>query len=154
MSKRRRRPASDAGPHRYPNLKPLPPDKIAEWVARFQEMPSAAEMASQLWGDEDRTEGVRDQGGAGQGEGDSGPLTDRQCLILETMLEHEVTSERRRQTRAAIVRLVNRTHKPQNYNRDFAALVKRGLLRAREGPGGGIWLTPAGQTEATRLLQE
>jgi hypothetical protein len=115
----------------------------------------------------------RDQGEAGQVEGaDASPnppmegaaplhdlrttdddLTDRQCLILETMLEHGIASERRRQSRAAIVRLINRTHKAQNYNRDFAALAKRGLLQTREGPGGGCRLTIKGKAEAERLRQ-
>jgi DNA-binding IscR family transcriptional regulator len=67
------------------------------------------------------------------------------------MLEHEITSERRRQSRAATVQLINRKHNAQSYGRDFAALVKLGFLKSREGPGGGVWLTPQGKAEAVRL---
>lgn len=77
--------------------------------------------------------------------------TDRQCLILETMLEHEITSERRRQSRTAIVSLINRTHKSSSYGHDFAKLVKDGLLKSLEGPSGGYWLTAAGKKQAQRL---
>jgi hypothetical protein len=78
-------------------------------------------------------------------------LSDRQRWILETMLEHEITSERRRKSRAAVVRLINHTHKPLSYSRDFAALVKRGSLQSREGCCGGVWLAPKGRAEAQRL---
>src|SRR5262249_28876676 len=78
-------------------------------------------------------------------------LSDRQRWILETMLEHEITSERRRRSRAAVVRLINHTHKPLSYSRDFAALVKRGSLQSREGCSGGVWLAPQGRAEAQRL---
>ena len=110
-------------------------DRLKEWLER-----TAGASKS----------GAGDQGGAGQPE-EAGELTDRQRSILETMLEHEITSERRRKTRAEVVRLINRTHKAQSYNRDFAALVKRGFLHSREGPRGGVWLTPIGKTEAQRI---
>jgi len=82
---------------------------------------------------------------------EAGGLTDRQRSILETMLEHEITSERRRKTREGVVRLINRTHRPQTYSHDFSALVRRGYLQSREGPKGGMWLTLAGRAEAERL---
>jgi len=66
------------------------------------------------------------------------------------MLAKEITSERRRKSRAAIERLVNRTYKPQTCNRDFAQLTTRGYLQSREGQGGGMWLTPKGKAEAQR----
>jgi hypothetical protein len=95
-----------------------------------------------------------DQGGAGQAERDSETdgeeLTERQCLILETMLEHAIDSYRRRISRAFIVPLINRNHKPASYGRDFAALVKRGFLQTQEGPGGGYWLTLSGKAEVQR----
>jgi hypothetical protein len=78
-------------------------------------------------------------------------LRDRQRSILETMLEHEITSERRRKSRADIVHLINRTHNSSSYGRDFADLVGRAYLFSREGPGGGYWLTPMGKSEAQRL---
>src|SRR5262249_8432220 len=78
-------------------------------------------------------------------------LTDRQRMILEAMLENEITSERRRMSRAKVVTLVNRNHNAQNYSRDFAALVKSHLLCSREGPAGGVWLSPQGKAEAHRL---
>jgi hypothetical protein len=81
-------------------------------------------------------------------QGDVEDLTDRQRLILETMRDHEITSSRRRQTREQIVRLINRTHKPETYGRDFAALVKRQYLRSLAGPKGGVWMTPEGKAEA------
>src|SRR5262249_50699286 len=79
-------------------------------------------------------------------------LSDRQCLILETMLTHEITSERRRESRAAVVKLVNRKHNPQNYNRDFAGLVKLGYLRSREGPEGGVWIAPQRKAEVQLII--
>jgi hypothetical protein len=78
-------------------------------------------------------------------------LSDRQYWILETMVEHEITSERRRKSRAEVVRLINHMHKPLSYNRDFAALVKRGSLHSRDGSGGGVWVTPDGKAEVERL---
>jgi hypothetical protein len=112
-----------------------------------------------------RDQGEAEQGeeaGAGEGTGENGTptapeevgLTDRQMLILETMLEHEITSDKRRKNRQAIVRKVNRTHNWRTYSRDFAALVKLGYLKSREGPHGGMWLTPQGMTEAVRLRLE
>jgi hypothetical protein len=79
-------------------------------------------------------------------------LSDRQRLVLEAMLEHEITSERRRKTRAAIVGLINRTHKWQTYNRDFAGLTDRGYLQSREGPRGGVWIKPQQKGEAQRII--
>jgi len=76
--------------------------------------------------------------------------TDRQQLILETMLAEEITSRRRRQTRAAIVRLINRNHKTTSYGRDFATLVKRGFLQSEQGPDGGVWMTPEGKAVVER----
>jgi hypothetical protein len=84
-------------------------------------------------------------------ETDDGDLSDHQRSILETMLENEIASERRRKPRAAVVQLINRTHKPATYNQAFAALVKRGYLQAREGARGGVWLTPTGRAEAQRI---
>jgi hypothetical protein len=78
-------------------------------------------------------------------------LTDRQRLILVTMLENEITSERRRNTRPHVVRLINRTHKPSSYNQDFAGLATRRYVQSREGRNGGVWLTPTGRAEAQRL---
>jgi hypothetical protein len=94
-----------------------------------------------------------DQDGVDQGEGDDGEgLSDRQRSILETMLENEITSQRRRKTCAAIVQLVNRTHNASSYTRDFAGLVRRKLLQSREGAGGGVWVTPQRKDEVQRLL--
>jgi hypothetical protein len=93
-------------------------------------------------------------GAAAIDELDDRELSDRQRGILETMLEHEITSERRRESRAAVVRLINHTHKPLSYSRDFAALVKRGFLQSRQGCDGGVWLTPQGRAEAQRLSHQ
>src|SRR5262249_29997184 len=75
----------------------------------------------------------------------------RRRAILETMLEHGITSQRRLKTRAQIVKLINRTHNPSTYSRTFAALRKLGRLHSQEGPSGGTWLTPDGKAEAERL---
>jgi hypothetical protein len=94
-----------------------------------------------------------DQGAAGQGEVDGEEeLSDRQRAILETMLKDEITSRRRRQPRDEIVGRINRTHKPASYHKDFAALVKLGLLQSQEGSGGGVWLTFQKRAEVERLL--
>jgi hypothetical protein len=88
----------------------------------------------------------RDSGETEQAEGDADDeaaedrLTNRQRDILETMLREEITSHRRRQIQANIVRLINRNHKPATYKTDFAALVRRGWLQSEYGPEGGMWL--------------
>jgi hypothetical protein len=79
-------------------------------------------------------------------------LSDRQCAILETMLEHEITSHRRRQTQPQIVRLINRNHNATSYKRDFAALALRGWLCSQSGPRGGMWLSPQHRAEIQGIL--
>jgi hypothetical protein len=86
------------------------------------------------------------------GQDNEPELTDRKRSILETMLENEITSERRRKSLAAIVRLINRLHNPQNYKRDFAGLVKLEYLRSREGPRGGVWINPQRRDDARRII--
>jgi hypothetical protein len=73
-------------------------------------------------------------------------------LILETMLKHEIASERRRLSRAAVVKLVNRTHKPGTYNRDFARLVKLEYLRSRAGREGGVWINLSRKADVQRIV--
>jgi hypothetical protein len=80
------------------------------------------------------------------------PPSARQIQILETMVVHEITSERRRKKQADIVLLINRTHKPTTYARDFAALVKRGHLESREGPTGGTWIEPRHINQVKQIL--
>jgi hypothetical protein len=75
-------------------------------------------------------------------------LTDRQRLILETMLEMELTSEPRKETHQAIVNRINRHHDANNYKRDFAVLHKKGLIDSIRGPDGGVWLTEQGMHHA------
>jgi hypothetical protein len=87
-------------------------------------------------------------------EEDSDDLSDRQRSILETMIEHEITSERRRKKRADIVKLINRTHNTATYGRDFAKLVKRQYLKSREGNGAGVWIIPTKKTEIRCLLDD
>jgi hypothetical protein len=112
--------------------------------------------------------GDGNQGGPEQREGDgqsSTPpvtepsedepkLTERQLSILRAMLEEEVTSHRRRQKQAAIVRLINRTHRAGSYTRAFASLVGLGYLQSVEGPKGGTWITPAKKAEVQRICAE
>ena len=93
---------------------------------------------------------IPDQGDTASSE-EKVELTDRKNLILETMVAHEITSSRRRQTRREIVRLINSKHNSTSYGRDFAALVKGGFLSSREGPDGGVWLTSKGKTAAEHL---
>src|SRR5262249_33646832 len=95
----------------------------------------------------DHRAAVQDEG---NGDNTEDEVTVRQRLILEAMLANGITSERRRKSRVAVVLLVNRTRNPANYYRDFAALVRHGYLRSREGTGGGVWLTPQGKAEAER----
>ena len=136
---------------RFPSL--LPPGHTIHWIGRrawqrnlcrCNAAPAADTGRNQAGtgNAEETTDGARAEG-----------LSDRQRLILETMLEHEITSERRRKSRDAIVKLINRMHKASSYGRDFAALAKpeRGMLQTREGPGGGVWLTREGKKEAERL---
>jgi len=82
---------------------------------------------------------------------DAEDLTDREELILETMLEQGITSKRCRKTRQRIVPLVNRNYTPQSCDRAFATLTKLGYLEAKEGHGGGVWLTSKGRAEVERL---
>jgi hypothetical protein len=79
-------------------------------------------------------------------------VSDRQKSILETMLREEITSHRRRKTRAAIVMLINRTHNPSSYGRDFADLVRRKYVESLEGPSGGMWLDLSRRDEIEQLL--
>jgi hypothetical protein len=83
-----------------------------------------------------------------------GEPSERQRSILRTMLEQEITSERRRKKQADIVRLINRTHKPASYTRDFAALVKRGFLQSLEGPTGGTWIVPKRKADVEQLVKD
>jgi hypothetical protein len=96
------------------------------------------------------TSGSREIAGSEAAEQTDGgsELTDRQTLIIETMMAEEITSHRRRKSRRAIVRLINRTHRESTYGRDFSALVKLGYLQSSEGPTGGMWLTPEGKAAA------
>lgn len=83
------------------------------------------------------------------------PLSDRQLLILRTMLEHGVVSERRRKTQADIVRLINRKHKSSSYTRDFANLVKSfGYLESSEGPTGGMWIRPNRKVAVEQIVKD
>jgi hypothetical protein len=84
-------------------------------------------------------------------EGEADELTDRQRSILEVMIKEGITSERRRKTRADIVRLINRLHKAETYSHDFAVLGKRGLLKSLQGPKGGVWISPLRVSDAQRL---
>jgi hypothetical protein len=132
----------------------LPRTALAEEVASagIPADPAAAPPAKPVPQQQKPPGDERDQPGpAAEQAEDQAELDDRQKMILETMSEHQIASERCRQTRKAIVRLINRTHKPQAYNHAFANLVKRRYLQAREGPGGGVWMTPAGKAEAARL---
>jgi hypothetical protein len=130
--------------------------------ARTEEQPEEEDNATK----ERTEEQAEDQNEAGSPEGDKDrnveadtlieepveeELTDRQRWILETMLEHEIASERRRKARAAVVKLINHTHNPSSYGRAFADLAQRGLIKSREGLGGGVWLSPQGRAEARRL---
>src|SRR5262249_43502283 len=106
----------------------------------------------------------RNKGGVGQGKGaDAGgaphsqelpdeEVTDRQRQILETMLQEQITSHRRRKKQSGIVKLINRSHNPPTYKRDFAGLVKRGWLQSQSGPTGGVWLSHHFKSEIQRIL--
>jgi hypothetical protein len=124
-------------------------------IAAVPDQAETEQAGGTVAGEDGKVRDGRDSAEAGQAEGADedaeNELTDRQKMILETMLEHEITSERRRKTRAEIVRLINRTHKPSTYNRDFAGLATRQYLRSREGPSGGVWMTSTGKAEAQRL---
>jgi hypothetical protein len=86
---------------------------------------------------------------------DEAPLSDRQVLILETMLQHEITSHSRRETQASIVRKINPKHKAASYGRAFSNLVKEPVcyLESAEGPEGGMWINPRKRSEVEQLLK-
>ncbi|MBM3996307.1 MAG: hypothetical protein FJ303_19465 [Planctomycetes bacterium] len=90
---------------------------------------------------------------ASEGEVKEEAPTDRQCLILETMLQEQITSERRRQTQTAIVRKINSKHKAASYGRDFSKLVKLGFLKSLEGPDGGTWIDPKRKAEVEEIVK-
>jgi hypothetical protein len=75
-------------------------------------------------------------------------LTDRQRLILETMLDMELISEVRKETHRVIVERINPQHDPDNYKHDFAVLRSKGLTDSIRGPDGGVWLTEKGGLQA------
>jgi hypothetical protein len=81
-------------------------------------------------------------------------LTDRQALILETMLELGATSETRRTTRSAVVAAIDPKADVENYKKALHGLGRLGYTGYLLGPDGGIWLTQSGIETATRLRDE
>jgi hypothetical protein len=80
-------------------------------------------------------------------------LTDRQRLILTTMLDMGAVSRDTKRKQRIIVQRINRNHDPDNYKHDFQVLRNRRLTDAeRRGPDSGNWLTPEGANEARQIL--
>jgi hypothetical protein len=75
-------------------------------------------------------------------------ITDRQRLILETMLDMDIASEASKEPQSVILRKINPNLDTNNYKRAFAGLHKRGLIDSIKGPDGGVWLTDEGKREA------
>jgi hypothetical protein len=97
-----------------------------------------------------------DQGEAKQAEGaDEGTspqeLSDREKEILQALQVLKADGERRRVSRQKAARKTDPGCKPSTYNKAISSLVKRGFVESRSGPGGGIWLTPAGVVAAEAL---
>jgi hypothetical protein len=157
----------ESAPH---GIGPMPPTwdiMIDQLKAQLARLSAESEQGGRTEGAEGES-ATRDQGGSGQDERDSqvttsvgvaddersgDKLADRQLLILETMLAHAITSERRRKSQSCIVQQINHTHNHQTYSRDFAALVKCGYLLSREGPGGGMWINPKRKADVEHILK-
>jgi hypothetical protein len=79
-------------------------------------------------------------------------LSDRQYLILQTLLIMKATTADARQTTARIVeKAVGRAADPVQFKKDIASLKADGFIDTKSGAGGGCWLTTKGRNVASRL---
>jgi hypothetical protein len=114
-------------------------------------------------GQAEETGHSRDQRGAGQPEGadtDAGQVTDteeeedlteREHEILQALLILKATGKKRSVSRHRAAKKADPAAKPASYNKAIASLVAKELVESKPGPGGGIWLTPAGVQAAESL---
>jgi hypothetical protein len=78
-------------------------------------------------------------------------LTDRQEVILVTMLKMGATCESGRQTQETIVKRINPKDATAGYKRAFAGLTRRELTGSRPSADGGMWLTDKGMRVAEHI---
>jgi hypothetical protein len=82
-------------------------------------------------------------------------LSDRQYLILQTLLMMRATSANNRQTTAIIAAKAEGTRaNPVQFKQNIAILKHAGFLSTKEGRGGGCWLTAKGQEVARNLAHD
>src|SRR5262249_24523306 len=94
--------------------------------------------------------GRESDAGASAYDDEDNSLTDRQRLILETMLDMDLDNETCRAALQQIVTRINPKHDANNYKRDFATLRGKELTGSVRGPDGGVWLTDKGREQAKR----
>jgi hypothetical protein len=102
----------------------------------------------------------RDRRGAGQGEvAEAGAgqvksaiqpedLGERECELLCALWALKAVGPRRSVLRRVVAKKADPAAKPASYNKAVASLGAKGLVGTKPGPGGGIWLTPAGEPVA------
>jgi DNA-binding IscR family transcriptional regulator len=78
-------------------------------------------------------------------------LSDREKEILKALLLLKADGENRRVARRLAARKADPECSPGTYNKPVASLNRRGLVRCKKGPNGGIWLAPQGVTDAKAL---
>ena len=79
-------------------------------------------------------------------------LSERQYLILQSLLEMNATSASNRCTTDKIAkRAEGAKANPVQFKVPIANLKRRKLVHTKEGRGGGCWLTTSGKTIAEKL---
>lgn len=81
---------------------------------------------------------------AAQGDLQKIELTNRQILILRTMVALKAFDDASRQPQRAIVARLDAAQTKVNFKNDFGDLKNHGLTSSRKGRDGGIWLTTEG----------
>jgi len=119
-------------PPKIPPCQPLAPDGAANWlVARNFELPPILERT--LHGE---------------------TLAEREQNFLVALLElGAFDSDTRTTTPKAVSRAAGKGESPECYKRVVTNLRERGLLKTKQGGGGGVWLTAAGRKRAEKLAR-
>ncbi len=87
---------------------------------------------------------------AEQADDRSGP-GDRETEILKALLLLNAEGQHRRVSRPQAAHKADPQCKPSSYAHAVTSLARRGFVRSKKGPNGGIWLTPEGTKAAKEL---
>jgi hypothetical protein len=80
-------------------------------------------------------------------------ITDRELLILETMLEMDAVGPTKGARRDDIAKRVNRNFTGDQCKRNFSRLKQLGYTDSKAGPEGCVWLTLAGAAKTKAIAQ-